>query len=669
MIDPQSTSDMIFALDIGTRTVIGIVGCMEGKNFKILAQELAEHEGRSMFDGQIHDIPRVAEVVAQIKAGLEKKTGLALDKVAVAAAGRSLKTIRCHAEMEHDENREIDQMDIRSLELSALRQAHRKLEGENAADYYCVGYCVITYTLGDMPVTNLLGHRAGKIGAEIVATFLPVSVVNSLYSVLHRVNLEPVHLTLEPIAAIDVAIPPSFRMLNLALVDIGAGTSDIAITRDGSIVAYGMVPMAGDEITEPIMEQLLVEFNEAEKIKKALGTGEQISYTDILGITNCITREQALEIINPPVDKLAGAISASILDLNGGIPPKSVFCIGGGAQTPGLTKKLAEHLQLDQQRVVIRDRSFLRNFVFEGDDFLSGPEGVTAVGIATVALTRLGYEFMTVRVNGSEYKIFNTRNINVSQVLGLVKFDPRHLICKNGRDLRFTLNKKEHTVFGELGRPARIYVGNREANLQTPVRDGDDILVIKAVDGADATARVEDFLPEKRTLDLLINGIEITWPVRALLNGTEAGPAAPVKPGDSLEIVNQPTIGEILKWRGINTTRGEIYINGQKATTRDTVADGDVIEVHAAEKIVNNGQPPGIKVTVNGEEIIIPQREAIFVDIFNHVKINTSDSGGTMVMRLNGARARYTDPIHHGDRIDLYWESSVSDPKPAGGSG
>ncbi len=51
-------------------------------------------------------------------------------------------------------------------------------------------------------------------------------------------------MTLEPIAAINVAIPEAFRMLNIALVDVGAGTSDISITRDGSIIAYGMIPFA-----------------------------------------------------------------------------------------------------------------------------------------------------------------------------------------------------------------------------------------------------------------------------------------------------------------------------------------------------------------------------------------------------------------------------------------
>ncbi|WP_027364927.1 cell division protein FtsA [Desulfotruncus alcoholivorax] len=649
----QSTTDNhIFALDIGTRTVIGIVGRMEGKNYRVIAEEMVEHESRSMFDGQIHDIPQVAEVVAQVKSGLEQKTGLKLDKVAVAAAGRSLKTVRCTAELEHDANREIELVDVRSLELAALRIAHRELESNNIADYYCVGHCVITYMLDNMPVSNLLGHRAAKIGVEIVATFLPVSVVNGLYAVLHRVDLEPVNLTLEPIAAIDVAIPASFRLLNLALVDIGAGTSDIAVTRDGSIIAYGMVPMAGDEITEPIVEKLLVEFNEAERIKRLAGTCKDITYTDILGITGNIAQSELLQLIEPVLDRLADAISANILDLNGGVPPKSVFCIGGGARTPKLADKLAQKLQMDPERVVMRDRSHLRNVVFDEKSFLSGPEGVTVVGIATIALTSVGYEFMSVRVNGNEYKLFNTREINVSQALGLIRFDPRNLISKNGQNLKFSFNGKEHIVYGELSQPARIYINNKEANLQSPVKDGDDIMVIKAVNGRDASARVSDFVPRSSEIRFKLNGTDRKWRAKALLNGAEAEPSTPIKTGDNLEFNANPTVGQVAKAYHLNTI-DKILINGRISTPQDQISPGDMVEI--IEIIAPAEHIAGIKITINGKELVLNKSDAIFVDIFNLIDMNTTNQKGFPVMKLNGQRAHFTDPVQDGDNIEIFW--------------
>ena len=76
--------------------------------------------------------------------------------------------------------------------------------------------------------------------------------MDGLYSAVELAGLHVASLTLEPIAAINMAIPEKFRLLNIALVDVGAGTSDISIVKDGSIIAFGMIPLAGDEVTEAI---------------------------------------------------------------------------------------------------------------------------------------------------------------------------------------------------------------------------------------------------------------------------------------------------------------------------------------------------------------------------------------------------------------------------------
>jgi len=505
-----------------------------------------------------------------------------------------------------------------------------------------------------MAVSNLQGHKGRLIGAEVVATFLPASVVNSLYAVLQRAGLEPVNLTLEPIAAIDVAIPPSFRLLNLAMVDIGAGTSDIAITREGSIVAYGMVPIAGDEITEPIMEKLLVEFSEAEKIKRALAQEGEITYTDILGLTNTVAPAEVMPAIDHVLDKLVDTVSAEILELNGGKPPKSVFCVGGGSRIPNLTERLATRLQIDHQRVVVRDRSFLRHVTGLENDPLAGPEGVTVLGIATVALARMGYEFMTVKINGNAYKLFNTKNINVSQALGLIRFDPRNLIGKNGRDLKFILNGQEHTVFGDLAEHARILVNDQDANLQSPVRDGDEIIVIKATRGRDASAKVADFLPVNDAITIRLNGRQTTWPPQATLNGGQPEPDTLLKPGDKLDVLVKPTVEAVAASQGIGCNEKQILVNGRPSLASTIVANGDVIEIAAFNQLPNE-----MRITLNGEELLLPRKEeTIFVDVFNYMQIDTTQTRGVLVMKLNGAPARYTQKISEGDRIDLYWEEN-----------
>ena len=146
-------------------------------------------------------------------------------------------------------------------------------------------------------------------------------------------------LTLEPIAAINVLIPPSMRRLNVALVDIGAGTSDIAITDMGTVIAYGMVPVAGDEITEAISDQFLLDFPLAEKAKRELLTCSTIKITDILGFEMEVPREEAISKIAPVINKLSQSICDEILRLNNNRPPKAIMLVGGGSLTPIYQRK------------------------------------------------------------------------------------------------------------------------------------------------------------------------------------------------------------------------------------------------------------------------------------------------------------------------------------------
>jgi len=86
--------------------------------------------------------------------------------------------------------------------------------------------------LDNYPIKNLEGHKGRTAVTKIIAAFLPSSVLISLYAVTSRCRLEVDNLTLEPIAAIHAVVPDDVRFLNIALVDIGGGTSDIAVSKD-----------------------------------------------------------------------------------------------------------------------------------------------------------------------------------------------------------------------------------------------------------------------------------------------------------------------------------------------------------------------------------------------------------------------------------------------------
>ncbi|MEW6275856.1 MAG: cell division FtsA domain-containing protein [Bacillota bacterium] len=682
----------VFALDIGTRTVIGIVGLREEDKFRVAAQEVVEHAGRAMYDGQIHDIPQVAVAVQKVKDSLEKKLGRKLERAAIAAAGRALATTRTTVEQKVNEHVEIDENTVRTLELIAVRKAQEQLGQEaNLKDhYYYVGHSVVSYFLDGFPISNLRGHRAGMIAADVLATFLPASVVDSLFSVLARVGLQPLNLTLEPIAAVEVIIPEGLRLLNLALVDIGAGTSDIAVTSEGSVVAYGMVPLAGDEVSEAIVESCLVDFGTAEQIKRQLKHVREITYTDILGNQEAIASEELLKILDPTLNRLAEEIANTILNLNGGRSPKSVFCIGGSAQVPTLTDRIADKLAISPRRVGLKDRTALKNFVAPEGDPLAGPEGVTVIGIAAAALKNAGYAFIEIKINDREYKVFNFPGLRVSHALSHIDLTPRHLIARNGRDLKFFLNGREEVVRGELARPAAVLVNGKQASLQTPVQNGDEITFVPAQNGRDAKAFVKDYCTPELTLNITLNGKRLSLKPACYLNDLAVEAEAEIHDDDHLVIDSRCSLAKLTRLQGLNYA--EILVNGKKVPPSYVLQEGDQVEVKAdpfahgggagaeeageepaAGPAEHNGQilenrpeeqlkknEKEIRVKINGEAVVFSgSPPPIFVDAFNYLEINPANCSGSLVLKLNGRPARYTDPLQDGDELEIIFKRTI----------
>jgi len=652
-------ANTIFALDIGTRTVVGILGngSPDRDYFEIFDAEIMEHTDRNMYDGQIHDITQVTGVVKRVKEKLEERNGCTLNHVAIAAAGRSLITHRALAEMDVEGMDVADKAFISGLELKAMQKAQQEVQEryKNHSNYYCVGYSVINYYLDNMTIKSLEGHRGTSMGVEVISTFLPRTVVDSLYTVMERAGLEVINLTLEPIAAIRVAIPENLRLLNLAMVDIGAGTSDIAITRAGTITAYSMVSVAGDEITEEIAQKLLTDFNTAERIKLEASKGkDRVSYRNALGDEAEISRAQLIDIIHPIVEKLAADIADSIKENNQGAP-SAVFCVGGGSLTPGLKESLSCHLGLPVTRVGLKhleENSALKLLV---PDF-SGPEMITPVGIALAGYRASGDHFIGISVNGNNLRMLNTRQMTVSDALLAIGFNPRKLISSRGEPLRFFVNGEAREIKGEPGQPARILINGEAGSLDRPLKNGDEVFVYDALKGEKARITIKDIV-HSESCQVIVAGKRITLPARWSINGAAAPPDRYISDGDRLEITRIRTLGELIDSCELPKQGCSYRVNGRPAAYEYALSNGDSIE-YCMDKPIPDGV--GITVRVNGEEVKLPQRPEpyIFVDIFNHIDVDLSRAKGKVELAVNGIKARYTDIISDGDEISISWTRS-----------
>ena len=429
---------LVFGLDIGTRNVVGTVGYRTEDQFIVTAQYIMQHDTRAMLDGQIHDIGRVSGTIRKVKEQLEKQIGKTLTEVCIAAAGRVLKTVTTSISYDYPEESVVTGEDIHTLDLLGIEKAQKILQEMNDTNYkfYCVGYSVVKYFLNDEPFSNIESHKADRIGEDIIVTFLPEDVVDGLYAAVNQAGLEVANLTLEPIAAINVAIPESYRLLNIALVDIGAGTSDISITKDGSIIAYGMIPLAGDELTELIVQNYLVDFKTAEYIKLQSTTEEEITYKDIMLIEHKIPAKEVWELTAPVVDEMTTAVAAKIKELNGDQTVSAAFIVGGGGKIHGYTKMLAEKLDLPDVRVALRGEEVLQEVVFEQQDIKKDPLLVTPIGICLNYYEQRN-GFIMVRFNGERLKLYDNDGLTIVDAALQAGFPNEDLFPKRGPELTF----------------------------------------------------------------------------------------------------------------------------------------------------------------------------------------------------------------------------------------
>lgn len=680
---------LVFGLDIGTRNVVGTVGYKDGNEFIVVAQQMKEHETRSMLDGQIHDIGRVGKTIESVKVKLEEQIGEPLKDVCIAAAGRVLKTVTTTVEYEYEEENIVTGEDIHTLDLLGVEKASNILQEENDTKFkfYCVGYSVVKYRLNDDVFSNLEGHKAEKIAEEIIVTFLPEDVVDGLYSACNLAGLEVANMTLEPIAAINVAIPETFRMLNIALVDVGAGTSDISITRDGSIIAYGMIPYAGDEITEMLVQHYLVDFKTAEHIKLTSGMEDEIEYKDIMSISHTISSSEVWDLTKDLVDKITTAVAEKIKELNGDKSVSATFVVGGGGKVHGFTEMLADKLELPRERVALRGEEVLQEVHFKQNDIKKDPLLVTPIGICLNYYDQKN-NFIMLHFNGERIKLYDNNKLTIVDAAMQVGFPNEQLFPRRGKEINFIINGKQKIARGTSGESAVVWMNGKEVSINAPLEPNCEIMIEPSTVGEDAVYTVEQ-LEEytESTIVFVVNQRTVICPRFVEVNGVLEPPTYRIEEGDRIETRSYYTIGQLMEFMDVELDMNqEILVNNRDADLATLVyenfeVDWTVLETRThmddlKEESARETQEPNaesaqtavqretlqaetnITVLVNGESVTMTGKEEyVYVDIFNYIEFNLNTPRGRVIVTLlNGESADYTAVLNDGDIIEIYWE-------------
>lgn len=688
--------DIVFGLDIGTRNVIGTVGYLDGEEFHVIAQTLREHDTRAMLDGQIHDIGRVGATCDEVKKELEQMTGLTLTEVCIAAAGRVLRTITTHVELEFPEETVVSGEDLHTLDMLGIEQAGKEIKGDedNKYKFFCVGYSTVRYYLNGDLFSSLEDHKADVIGEDIIVTFLPEDVVDGLYSAVGKAGLSVANLTLEPIAAINVAIPQNFRMLNIALIDVGAGTSDICVTRDGSIIAYGMIPMAGDELTEVLVHEFLVDFATAEQIKRASTEGGEITYEDIMGISHTIKSEDVYKLTNPVMEKIAGEVAAKIKELNGDKSVSAAFVVGGGGKIHGFTEALAKDLKIVSERVALRGEEVMKNITFEQDDVKKDSLLVTPIGIC-LNYYETKNNFIMIHFNGEMMKLYDNGQLTIVDAAMQAGYSAEQLFPRRGREINFTVNGVSRMIRGIEGESAVVKMNGKPVGINTPLEFNCDVEFTPSTVGAGGNGTIAD-IAEFTTeyLYFTVCGHRVKCPKFVEVNGSLELPSYSVKDGDVIETRPFYTVGQLAEFMDVTIDdRYEILVNNRPSSLDSLVYENFVIDwttttpvAYAGDYLAEDGEgmpedydidvapeqitdvhtkmkneATELPITINGKKRVLSgKKDYIFVDIYNVINFDPNESNGRpLITKINGRKCGYSDELHENDEVEVYWDSSA----------
>ena len=611
----KQDQSLIYALDIGTRSIIGVAGRVSDERLEVLAIEKEEHGRRAMLDGQIEDIEQVAKVARRVTERMEAKLGCKLTRVCVAAAGRALRTERGRYAMDLPQVQRIGSDIISQLESGAVSDAESRLseEPDPQRRSYLVGYTVSGYLLDRYPLATLKDHNGQQLEAEVVATFLPSEVVESLYTVMEAAGLEVASLTLEPIAALNAVIPADLRLLNLVLADIGAGTTDIAICRDGAVVGYTMATTAGDEITETLMRRFLIDFATAERMKMQINE-PSVAYRDVLGFEQSVAGTEIQETLQGAAKSLAQEIAQRVTDINGA-PPSAMFLAGGGSKLLGL-----KALGMDQRRVALAGNNYDIS-AFSREYEINDPEYATPLGIAVSAGLGLISDSYRIMLNGKPAKLFRSGSLTVLDLLMMNGYTSADLVGRTGRSLSVTVDGQRLTFRGESAAPCVLRRNGEDARPSALVYAGDSIEFTPAVPGASAQRTPGDLLGADYAGGVLINGrpASLDTPLRS---GDQVVSTVSAPP--PTEAVPEPE--PVAPWQGPEEPSG--------ASARRPLF-----------------------LYLNGEPLVLPGKADggpyFLMDLLDRSGIDFETLDVPLVLQVNGADCPFTQVLRNNDQVTI----------------
>jgi cell division protein FtsA len=365
----------ISAIDIGTTKICTIIGSLDsGGNVQVLGVGLVPSHG--MHKGMVVNVEEAKDSVSESIRRAEQASGLKVESAYIGVTGRHISSVNSHGVVAIPRNDRLVRHDDLKRVLSSAQQV-------NLPDDRRILHAIPrNYALDSQErIKNPVGMHGFRLDVETHIITAAISSVQNLVKCIRSVGVEIEDLVLEPLASGEAVLTPEEREVGVILADIGGGTTDIAVFKDGSIYHTSIIPVAGYQFTSDLSIGLGLPFEIAEAMKKKYGNvypevlnknqdstltvedGHSVSYRDLCNI------------IKVRMEELLRLILLEMPDSNyASLAPAGLVLTGGCSNLAGLDA-------LAKQTIRLQTRIGEPMGVYGITDILHDPAHSTGVGL------------------------------------------------------------------------------------------------------------------------------------------------------------------------------------------------------------------------------------------------------------------------------------------------
>lgn len=332
----------LVAIDIGTEYVKALIAQVNGETVEIIGVGRAHQGLDDMHSGAIADIAAVVRNCEQALGDAEQQAGVTAQNVVMGIAGELVKglthTIRYRRPQP---DQPLDMREMQFIIQKVQERAHDKIRkqvaletGNDDVEIKLVNSAIVSIHIDSYKVSNPIGFQGKDVAIQIYTAFAPMVHIGALERTAAELDLDLVAVAAEPFAVSRALLgTDASSNFTAILCDVGGGTSDIAVVNDGGVEGTKSFGIGGRAFTRTIANQLDIEFDEAEKIKLGLGTGD----------VNADQKAKALTGIKKTLSVWLDGVELALSEFDAidHLPNRVLLC-GGGASLQPLVKALQE---------------------------------------------------------------------------------------------------------------------------------------------------------------------------------------------------------------------------------------------------------------------------------------------------------------------------------------